>query len=603
MSTSRKTDRELVWVAGVGVCVLAVLVGIEFAGVLGGVTASGHPVGLGWKALLQTGWRMFAHPGAGAWPLAVRGWLPANMAPALTAGAIVAAAVAATGGWLLYRLIGGQVPGAARWAGEGELGPLQVSGAQRGRVTLGRYHGRLIAAETRASTLVMGPTQIAGKTTGMVIPAVLEWQGPAFITGVKPDIVEATIGARKRVGEVKVFDPTGRTGMESATWSPIAASGTWTGAREVAAMLMQVGWEQTRAEREPHWRPAAARYLAPLLLAANHGQRTLEELLSWIDTEEKDTPAKLLGKCHEPGADRALQNMLATWKKDRRYVSSVLATLEEGLDAWQEPAIAAATSTEDITAEWLLAGSNTLYLIAPEKDQRRLANLFGALVMSVLDDALAIAATRLERRLDPALLCALEEVANIAPIPTLGRYAATGIALGVLLLTVLQDYAQAIEHWGAERGQSILAAHTCKLFCSGIADPATNRYIEQLLGQQVFERTSHHRPRGWSAGRSSMTVQEHLEPLAPPHLVRQHAKNTALLVYGRLPPAWIQMRPYFEDPRLSALAAGRVDGVRDRRVRWLGGEANGASQRLRGLWGGRTGRRPKAVDGGVEQAR
>lgn len=554
MSASSKTDRELVWIAAAGVFVLAILAGIESAGVLGGLLASGHPVGLGWKALLDTCWRVFIHPDAVAWPAGVRGWLPANMAPALTAGVIVAVSVGATGGWLLYRLVGGQVPGAARWAGEGELGPLQVPGPQRGRVTLGRYHGRLVAAEARASTLVMGPTQIAGKTTAMVIPAVLEWQGPAMVTGIKPDIVEATIAARERVGEVKVFDPTGRTGMVSATWSPIAASGTWTGAREVAAMLMQVGWEQTRAEREPHWRPAAARYLAPLLLAANHGQRTLEELLSWIDTEEKDTPAKLLEKCHEPGAGRALQNMLATWKKDRRYISSVLATLEEGLDAWQEPAIAAATSSEDITAEWLLSGSNTLYLIAPEKDQRRLANLFGALVMSVIDDALAIAATRPERRLDPTLLCALEEVANIAPIPTLGRYAATGIALGVLLLTVLQDYAQAIEHWGAERGQSILAAHTCKLFCSGIADPATNRYIEQLLGQQVHERTSRHRPQGWSAGRSSMTVQEHLEPLAPPHLIRQHAKNTALLVYGRLPPAWIDLRPYYTDRTLTALA-------------------------------------------------
>jgi type IV secretion system protein VirD4 len=554
MSASSKADKELVWIAAAGVFVLAILAGIESAGLLGGLLASGHPVGLGWKALLNTCWRVFTHPDAVAWPAGVRGWLPANMAPALTAGVIVAVTVGATGGWLLYRLVGGQVPGAARWAGEGELGPLQVPGPQRGRVTLGRYHGRLIAAEQQASTLVMGPTQIAGKTTTMVIPAVLEWQGPALITGVKPDIVQATIAAREQVGEVKVFDPTGRTGLESATWSPIAASGTWTGAREVAAMLMQVGWEQTRAEREPHWRPAAARYLAPLLLAANHGQRTLEELLSWIDTEEKDTPAKLLEKCHEPGAGRALQNMLATWKKDLRYISSVLATLEEGLDAWQEPAIAAATSTEDITAEWLLSGSNTLYLIAPEKDQRRLANLFGALVMSVIDDALAIAATRPERRLDPTLLCALEEVANIAPIPTLGRYAATGIALGVLLLTVLQDYAQAIEHWGAERGQSILAAHTCKLFCSGIADPATNRYIEQLLGQQVHERTSRHRPQGWSAGRSSMTVQEHLEPLAPPHLIRQHAKNTALLVYGRLPPAWIDLRPYYTDRTLTALA-------------------------------------------------
>lgn len=576
VSASEKTDRELVAITAVGVLFLALLAGVQAAGLIGGVTATGHPVGLGWKATLRTLWRLLSHPDALAWPAADRVWLPANMAAALTAGAIVTLAVTGVGLWLLHRFVGGHVPHAARWAREGELTPLEVSGPERGRVILGRYHGKLVAAEAHASTLAMGPTRIAGKTTAIVIPAVLEWQGSAMVTGVKPDIVESTRAAREQIGEVKVFDPTGRTGMASATWSPVAASRTWTGAREVAAMVMQVGWEQTRAEREPHWRPAAARYLAPLLLAANYGQRTLEEVLCWIDTEEKDIPARLLDKCPDPGAGRALQNMLATWKKDRRYISSVLATLEEGLDAWQEPAIAAAASTEDITAEWLLSGNNTLYLIAPEKDQRRLANLFGALVMSVVDDALAIAATRPERRLDPPLLCALEEVANIAPIPTLGRYAATGIGLGVLLLTVLQDYAQAIEHWGAERGQSILAAHTCKLFCSGIADPATNRYIEQLLGQQALERTSVHRPKGWTAGRSSLTVQEHLEPLAPPHLVRQHAKNTALLVYGRLPPAWIDLRPYYEDRGLSALAG--QPQVRSDHARGRNGAATPAAQ-------------------------
>jgi len=553
---SSSTDRELVALAGAGVLLQALVVAVEAAGVIGGLFASGHPVVLPVGSAATTVVHVFSRGVGMAWPLAVRGWLPADMTVPLAFGALVGIVFLSIAIWGLVRLVesSSQRPKAARWAKPRDLAALRVGGPAMGRVILGRLDGALIAAGDRASTLVMGPTQLAGKSSRVVIPALLEWQGPALNTSIKPDVLDATIGVRQRLGEVKVFDPLGRTGLASATWSPVASASDWSSAREVASMLMQVGWEQARLDREPHWRPAAARHLAPLLLAANAGSRTLEDVLRWIDTVEKDEPAELLERSPDPKAERALENLQATWKKDPRYQSSLYATLEEGLDAWQEPSVAAATARSDISASWLLSGPNTLYVVAPDKDQRRLANLFGALLMQVIDEALQLAATRPGRRLSPPLLCALDEVANIAPIPTLGKYASAGVGPGVLLLTVLQDFSQAIEHWGSERAQSILANHTCKLFCSGIGDPATLRYIEGLLGQELVQQISEHRG-GGSGARRSTTVQPHLEPLAPPHRVRQADEDTALLVYGRQPPAWIALRPYYKDRALRRLAA------------------------------------------------
>ena len=160
------------------------------------------------------------------------------------------------------------------------------------------------------------------------------------------------------------------------------------------------------------------------------------------------------------------------------------------------------------------------------------AGLYGALLMRVIDDALSIAAQQ-SRRLQRPLLCALDELANVAPIPSLGRYASAGLGPGVLVCSVLQDYAHALEHWGQERAQSILANHTCKLFCSGIGDPATLRYIAELLGHERVEQRSEHT----GSGSRSTTTGVQLEPLAPPHRVRQAAADSALLVYGRLAPA------------------------------------------------------------------
>ena len=98
---------------------------------------------------------------------------------------------------------------------------------------------------------------------------------------------------------------------------------------------------------------------------------------------------------------------------------------------------------------------------------------------------------------------------------------------------------------------SILANQTCKLFCSGIGDPATLRYVAELLGQERVEQRSEHTGRG----SHSTTTGEQLQPLAPPHQVRQAAADSALLVCGRLAPAWITLRPYFADKRLRRLAA------------------------------------------------
>jgi hypothetical protein len=52
----------------------------------------------------------------------------------------------------------------------------------------------------------------------------------------------------------------------------------------------------------------------------------------------------------------------------------------------------------------------------------------------------------------------------------------------------------------------------------------------------------------------STTTGEHLEPLAPPHLIRQSKADTGLLVVGRYPPTWIRLRPYYQDKQLRRLA-------------------------------------------------
>src|SRR5207248_3320912 len=91
------------------------------------------------------------------------------------------AAIPAAGAVLAERRTSGRRRAkGATWASARQLGALTVR-RRSGRLVLGRGHRRLVAAESRHSVLVLGPTQ-SGKTTGLVVPAILEWQGPVVAT-------------------------------------------------------------------------------------------------------------------------------------------------------------------------------------------------------------------------------------------------------------------------------------------------------------------------------------------------------------------------------------------------------------------------------------
>src|SRR5215213_6583565 len=196
-----------------------------------------------------------------AWPADVRGPLPGPAGMYATFAGVVgglSGGTAAVARHLPGRAAGHR-PGHLRpakhagavWAGGRELRLLTVGDPEPGRVILGRTpgaFGRLLAAEDCHSVLVFGPTG-SYKTSALVIPGVLEWNGPLVATSVKPDLLRATMAHRARCGRVVVIDPLGAAGVQAARWTPLASCGTWAGAQQTALMLANA-IEQTPTEEQ-----------------------------------------------------------------------------------------------------------------------------------------------------------------------------------------------------------------------------------------------------------------------------------------------------------------------------------------------------------------
>ena len=447
----------------------------------------------------------------------------------------------------------GRASRGTRWARRRDLASLllPISAPHPGRLGLGTTPGvarpARVVAESAQSLVVVGPTQ-SGKTSALAVPAILGWEGPVLAASVKGDLLRHTQVRRAERGQVWCIDPTGSTGARTCAWSPLAACADWSGARKMAADLAEnAKTDGTTADGE-FWYATAAKLLAPLLLAAALGGRTMTDVVRWVDAQEVGEVSDIL---ETAGVPDALGAARASWCRDERTRSSVYTTAETVLAPFAGPP-SGSPSTWFEPGD-LLEGSHTLYLCAPAHDQRRLRGYFTALTHQVLSLAFT-RATRSGRRLDPPLLVVLDEAAHIAPLAELDGLAATCASHGIQLVTVWQDLAQVRARYGA-RAPTVLNNHRAKVFLPGIADPDTLDYASRLIGDEEVALPSFTRDAG---GGRSTTLSRGPRRLLPPEDLRCLRRGDAVLVYGTLPPARLRLRPWWADRRAPGSPGVRV---------------------------------------------
>jgi type IV secretion system protein VirD4 len=449
----------------------------------------------------------------------------------------------------------GQRTGGARWARRRDLAPVRIARRARrqpvsARLLIGRTgrKGTLVATEARHSVLVIGPTQ-SGKTSGLAIPALLEWPGPVVATSVKDDLARTTLTWRRHTGPCFVFDPTCGSGLGPLSrWSPLSTCVTWSDAQKAASSLVEATPGRRGMADAAFWYTTATKHLAPLLLAAARSGLGMADVVRWTDSEEYDEPIRVLEVWGENDAARALT---ACAGREERIRSSVATTLETVLAPFEDPTVAASTAASDFDVAAVLADRGTIYLCGPSHEQNRVQGLFAALVSAVVATTIARAAAT-GRTLDPPLLLVLDEAANIAPVRDLDTLASTAAGLGIQLVTVCQDLAQLGARYDAARARTIANNHRAKLLLSGVSDLGTLDLISGLAGEQaVREESSTRDLRDGRRTRSTTTV---MRRLAPTDELRRVPPGEGVLVYGHLPPVRIRLRPWFSDRRLKRRA-------------------------------------------------
>ncbi|MHB8492473.1 MAG: type IV secretory system conjugative DNA transfer family protein [Solirubrobacteraceae bacterium] len=533
-----------------------------------------------WGLLLHGGW---GAPSSAFPTAAERAGAPGAWAYALVA--ILVLALGGRGAWRLHRQLRSWRAGSplgkdqhtlARhavdrgwvrqrtWAEPSDLRRLWVSGPVSGRPYLGvigKMPPRTLAAEPEVQPMVVAPPR-AGKSTGFVVPWLLDHDGPALVLSTKRDIYEATAPCRRGLGRVWVYDP---FGVEpSAGFTPVAPARTWPGAIHAGAALASAAHPDHTSSGNEFWDREAAAMLAPLLHAAAISGHGIGELVRWLDLRDFQSAVRLL---KESGASAAAHQLLGVMRRDDRNRETTVMSAVNLLRAYRYPQVSACAKA-DLTPESFLDGAaNTIYVVASGHEQEALRPVILALVAAMYEGAIAKA--RASGPLEPRLFMLMDEAANIAPVRDLGPWLSQCGDHGIVIATVWQSIAQIDNRYGRAARDAICAASTAQLFIPPLAEPTTAGYLGELLGEEPVANASS------SPALSRSTLSAGHRKAGPAPWLRQIGRGRAVLVYRDLPPAIVRAPGWFEDPRFAGherlLKAGGLGrpptGIRRVRVR------------------------------------
>jgi type IV secretion system protein VirD4 len=291
---------------------------------------------------------------------------------------------------------------------------------------------------------------------------------------------------------------------------------------------------------------AAATLLGALMLAAATSDRSMGDVVRWVQRRERAEVTAALSVAEEPAAGDAMQLVSSLTEQ---HSSQVYAAVLGVIAGYADPSVRSGVLTNQLSAERLLDGrANTAYVCAPAHEQRRLGPVFVALVQDVIDLAFS-RSIEMGRPLDPPLLVVLDDAATAAALPQLDVYAATAASRGVQLLTTFRHISQMQARYG-DRAEVLFNNHRAKVVLSGITDQSTLSVLSHLLEDDAVRSLAAPSAAGTKDGDSLRARYP-----SPGETLRRIAPGQGILLYGHLPPAHLSLRPWFRDRRLVSMVA------------------------------------------------
>ncbi|MGW4719377.1 type IV secretory system conjugative DNA transfer family protein [Nocardia sp. NPDC004260] len=413
---------------------------------------------------------------------------------------------------------------------------------------------------------IWGPR--SGKSTSRVIPAVMEAIGAVVATSNKRDVVDATRKARALVGDVHVFDPQG-VAEEPCTWywDPIAwvAANGGSDAEERAAKLaghFAASEDGEDAKGDNFFPKEGEDLLTGLFLACAMAKRPITQAFKWVTRVNDHEPIEIL---QANGCDLFAAALSDQYNADPKQRSGVFSTAKKmasclkysRIRPWVTPPAKGEAPRRAFDVADFVTSRDTLFPLS-EEGKGSAGPLVTALCAAIGDAGKSEGRRHPGGRLPVPLLIVLDEAANIVRWADLPKQYSHYGSRGMVVMTILQSWAQGMRCWGEAGMRALLSATNVLTLGAGLKDTGFLKDMSELVGPHyelvTSTSTSHSNGSNGATSRSTSTSRATEITLAPSDLAAL-PKGRALVFTSGHRATLAATVPWFERPYADQITA------------------------------------------------
>lgn len=453
--------------------------------------------------------------------------------------------------------------GAARFAKASDVAKAGLFDKKDNRgIVLGKLGNRLLRLGGQQFVILAAPTR-SGKGVGVVIPNLLEYGESMVVLDIKQENFNLTSGWRASQGQaVYLFNPFAED-RRTHRWNPLSYVSQDPAFRisdiqSIAAMLYPDG-----ADEQKFWTSQARNAFTAFALYLF--ERHEEALKDALPKAKTDALFPTLGRIYRlasgngqelrpyleslaahpglsPHCRTAFANLLA--QADETF-ASIMGTFKEPLNAWLNPVLDMATSSNDFWLTEVRKRKMTIYVgIQPNKlaEARLIVNLFFSQLINVNTKQLP--------QDNPALkyqcLLLMDEFTSIGKVGIIASAVSYMAGYNIRLLPIIQSVSQLDATYGKEVARTLITNHALQIIYAPREQQDANDYSE-MLGYTTVRKKNRSHARG-RHGNVTFSESEQRRALMLPQELKAMGNDTEILLYeGLAQPVKARKIRYYQD--------------------------------------------------------
>lgn len=395
---------------------------------------------------------------------------------------------------------------------------------------------------------IAGPR--VGKTTSLVVPAILAAPGALLTTSNKPDTVETTRKMRDQVGTTWVFDPQQLVDEEPTWWwNPLSYVTDDTTAARLAGHFA-AGSREAGDKGDAFFDPAGKDLLAGMLLAASLDQRPITDVFGWLTDPDNREMASILRKSGFELIADDVESASRTSPKQRDGVYGTARKMaaclkNSSIGRWVTPLEKnmAGDMRPQFNPDDFVRGTDTLYSLSKEGEGTA-APLVTALTVAVVEAGERLAKTQPGGRLMTPLLCILDEAANVCRWKDLPDLYSHYGSRGIPIMSIFQSWSQGVDVFTLAGMRKLFSAANEVVYLGGVKETEWLRELSELIGDYDHEAVSY----SMNKGVRSTNVNNSRRRILDISELAELPRGRAILLASGLRTSMVKTAPWYESP-------------------------------------------------------